>query len=57
MHSRAMSSLIVSHDSHLMMLEVAVENVNEFFYLYLKIRSSILEFTVFLIRENICVKI
>lgn len=26
-----MSSLILSHDSHLMMLEIAVENVSEYF--------------------------
>lgn len=47
-----MSSLIVSHDSHLMMLEIAVENVSEYF-LRVLMQSSILEFIIFLIREEI----
>lgn len=29
-----MSSLIVSHDSHLMMLEIAVENASESFFVF-----------------------
>lgn len=37
-----MSSLIVSNDLHLMMLEVAVENVSKLFSFALYVSSSIL---------------